>query len=318
MDLSVLIATYNRMAHLKQALDSLSGQEGAEQILWEVIIVDNNSTDGTRDFVREYAKGCSLNLRYYFEPSQGKSYALNAGIKEAKGQVIAITDDDVVVDKNWISSIWQACNRYSNLCFGGKILPLWPQDIPSWITTEGPYRLVGGAIISHDWGNSVCPYDRQMYAPLGANLFIRRKAFEEFGEFNTELGPKGLRSETQGYMEDSELCFRLMRAGEQCLYIPAALVYHPVPAERLKKSYFLRWYFGSGKALVRMEGMCNNSVKLMGVPRYLFRSLAEHAIQWWLAFDPKRRFFKKLQTYHVLGQIAQCFLNTRKSNIAIQ
>jgi glucosyl-dolichyl phosphate glucuronosyltransferase len=234
-------------------------------------------------------------------------------VKEAQGEVIAITDDDVIVDKDWISSIWQACNRYSSICFGGKILPLWSHDIPSWIATDGPYRILGGAIVSHDWGDSVRHYDREMYAPVGANLFIRRKAFEKFGVFNTELGPKGLRTENQGYMEDSELCFRFMRAGEECLYIPTAVVYHPVPAERLSKSYFLRWYFGAGKALIRMEGVCTNSVKLMGIPRYLFRHLAEDVIQWWLAFDQKRRFFNKLQTYHVLGQIAQCFQANCKS-----
>jgi Glycosyl transferase family 2 len=72
VDLSVLVATYNRMTHLKRALDSLSCQEGAKQIRWEVIVVDNNSTDGTGDFVRGYAQDCSLNLRYYFERIQGK------------------------------------------------------------------------------------------------------------------------------------------------------------------------------------------------------------------------------------------------------
>src|SRR5215467_7488092 len=150
MDVSVLVATFNRRTLLRHMLDSLSEQQADNGILWEVIVVNNNSTDGTGDFIREYARTCSFRLRDTFEPRQGKSYALNRGIGEATGEIIAITDDDVVVDKNWISSIWQACNRYSNLCFGGKILALWPHDIPSWITTEGPYRILGGAIVSHD------------------------------------------------------------------------------------------------------------------------------------------------------------------------
>ena len=105
-EISVIIATYNRSAILNEALKSVFSQKRIQDTEYEVIVVDNNSVDQTKNTVLAMMKDHSAgNLHYWFQPVQGKSAALNLGIEKAKGKIIAFTDDDVLVDKNWLSSI---------------------------------------------------------------------------------------------------------------------------------------------------------------------------------------------------------------------
>src|SRR5437016_2203390 len=105
MQVSIIIATYNRFALLSKALDSILGQTVSENTGYEVIVIDNNSTDRTRQLVEEVANISKIPVKYFFESLRGKGFALNRGIQEAQGDILVFTDDDIVADKDWLANI---------------------------------------------------------------------------------------------------------------------------------------------------------------------------------------------------------------------
>src|ERR1051325_8220991 len=128
MRFSVIIATYNRADELVKTLESLTQLESSGP--WEVIIVDNNSSDNTRDVVLERIDSFPVPLRYVMEREQGRSAALNAGIRIAQGEILAVTDDDVRVDPMWLRNAEQALERLHCDYVGGKALPIWSGNVP--------------------------------------------------------------------------------------------------------------------------------------------------------------------------------------------
>jgi glycosyltransferase involved in cell wall biosynthesis len=125
-ELSVILCTYNRGEKLGNVLNDFANQVFPEgRFPWELVLVDNNSNDGTKELVQEYKKDRKFPIRYIFESQQGKSFALNTGIETAAGNLLAFTDDDVILDTQWLSSIYKAFGSYpNNNCFGGKVLPV--------------------------------------------------------------------------------------------------------------------------------------------------------------------------------------------------
>src|SRR6185503_338373 len=135
-DISAVITTYNRSEMLAKALEALLSQH-AGGVRYEVIVVDNNSTDDTRATIEALISKGHTNLRYVFEPQQGISYGRNAGIAAARGNIIAFTDDDVVVTDNWIATIKRAFDENPEVEYiGGKILPDWSEPPPKWLTID--------------------------------------------------------------------------------------------------------------------------------------------------------------------------------------
>src|SRR5262245_27749696 len=119
-EISVIVCTFNRATRLALALRALARVSVPDGLAWELIIVDNNSTDETARIVREFAALSGLRVRYLFETRQGLSFARNTGIASAEGRIIALTDDDVLVEPNWIASIHQAFAEHEVACVGGK------------------------------------------------------------------------------------------------------------------------------------------------------------------------------------------------------
>ena len=113
MKITAILCTYNRCNSLVRALDSLAASVLPQSVEWEVLVVDNNSNDRTREVVEEYCRRNADHFRYEFEPQQGKSFALNTGIRKAHGDIIAFVDDDVIVEKAWLERLtahWKAAN----------------------------------------------------------------------------------------------------------------------------------------------------------------------------------------------------------------
>jgi len=134
MKLSVVVCSLNRSESLRRMLKSLQEMVIPDYLSCEVIVVDNNSDDDTRLVVEEIEKHFELKIRYVFENKKGLSHARNRGVKEAGGEIIAFTDDDVIVDKHWIKSIDKAFKEYDDVaCVGGKILPIWEIPKPKWL-----------------------------------------------------------------------------------------------------------------------------------------------------------------------------------------
>lgn len=237
--LSLIIATYSRAEQLMTTLDSVATQS-AQSALWEAIVVDNNSTDDTRERVEAFRREHpNLNIVYCFEPQQGLSSARNAGIGIAKGDIIAFIDDDErIVPEFIISYIELFDNQTDAMSAGGKIIAEYPTGKPRWISryTERPIAN------PMDFGEEVTLFPNGRI-PGGGNMAIRKEVFAQIGTFNTQLGRTGKRL-IGG--EESDLFERMAQHNMRCYYVPRAVMYHIIPAEKLTADYFERLSYNIG------------------------------------------------------------------------
>jgi glucosyl-dolichyl phosphate glucuronosyltransferase len=269
--ISVIIATHNRCESLKDTLDSLLVQEAIASFDYEILVIDNNSKDKTKETVELYIHKFGGKLRYLLETKQGKSFALNLAIKEARGEIIAFTDDDAVADKNWLVNIGKCYLEYNFNVIGGKVLPLYPGNAPKWII-DNKY-LLSGPVPIHDYGNNTKIYDvKTMFPFLGANMAIKKDCFNRYSLFRTDLGPG-----TKMRGEDTELFKRFIKNGEIIYYCGEALIWHKVDAKRANYKYIAKWQFSLGRYYVK-TGQAKTKYKLafiFGIPRYLFKIAAK-------------------------------------------
>jgi glucosyl-dolichyl phosphate glucuronosyltransferase len=281
MRFSVVIATYNRAADLGATLGSLAGLRPDGD--WEVIVVDNNSTDDTRAVVERAAPSFPAPLRYVFEREQGRSPALNAGIRQARGEIIATTDDDVRVGRDWLDRAGAGLERLQCDYVGGRVLPIWGAARPSWLPDGGKHWAV---IALLDYGSQ--PIEFGTRVPLGVNMAFRRSAFDRAGLLDPHTGRK---AGTLLGQEVREWCIRARAAGVRGFYVPDLVVRHIIPAGRLNKAYFRRWFYWRGisramlyeKAGLDMEAPEQTALDfgkvphVFGVPRYLYRKALSSA-----------------------------------------
>jgi GT2 family glycosyltransferase len=274
---SIVIATYNRATDLRGTLASLAALTPADP--WEVIVVDNNSKDDTPAVVLECASRFPVPLRYAFEATPGRSAALNTGIGLASGDIIVTTDDDVRVDPDWLDRAGEALARHDCGYVGGKVLPIWGGPRPSWLPDRGGYHW--GVIALLDYGSQPIEFGRKV--PLGVNMAFRREALQKAGGMDPRIGRK---AGTLLGQEVREWCLRARAKGITGYYAPEMSVQHIIPAARLQKSYFRRWFYwrGISRALLfQQQGLDMEAPErdasavaagklLAGVPRYLYRS----------------------------------------------
>ena len=276
MKYSVVLATYNRANDLRETLASLARLEADGP--WEVIVVDNNSPDDTRQVVDTAARTFPVQLRYLFEARQGRSPALNAGISAATGQIIATTDDDVRVPADWLNAAARGLDVLKADYVGGRVLPIWGAPRPVWIPNRGGKQWAVIALL--DYGDTAIEFGTRV--PLGVNMAFKRDAFERAGLLDPETGR---RAGTLLGQEVREWCIRARKAGVRGFYVPDMIVQHIIPAERLTKAYFRRWFYWRGISRARLyqrAGLDMESPErstldfatvphIAGVPRYLYR-----------------------------------------------
>jgi glucosyl-dolichyl phosphate glucuronosyltransferase len=295
MKISVIVSTYNRADILRTTLETLSNLVVPVDLTWELLIVDNNSTDSTRAVVQHFAQTANFPVRYLFEEVQGKSAALNRAVGEARGEIIAFTDDDVVADPHWLSNLERTFDECDCSAVGGRVVPLWGHAKPDWLEIRDQY-----AVVNFDFGDERKEIQIQ---PLGANSAFRKRMFQKYGLFRLDLGPNSIHHTIT--CEDVELANRLIRGGEKVVYCPDAVIYHPVDPKRTTKSYFLLWYYYNGVSLTRMQGVSRDCIFLFGAPRWLYREMLMHLGRWVLTVDSKQRFYHKLRTYQSIGKIVE-------------
>ncbi len=226
--ISIVVTTYNRADRLENLLASIARMHPPVGVDWEVVLVDNNSTDATRDVVLRFAEGAAFPVRYAFEGIQGIAYGRNRGVAEAAGDIIACVDDDCVVDESWLASIAGEFARDERLLLlGGRVELFDPADAPMTIRTSRERRDLSGdpAVFHH---------------LIGCNLAFRRSAYERAGGFDPRYGSgSGILPSN----EDTEFCYRIVRLGGAVLYAPEVVVYHhhgrrdPAVLAALRKSY---------------------------------------------------------------------------------
>jgi glycosyltransferase involved in cell wall biosynthesis len=273
-EVSVVIPTYNRSALLRSTVDSVLNQD--TQTTFEVILIDNNSSDDTKDVVASLIETYPGKVRYVVERKQGNAHARNRGIEEAKGAIVAFVDDDVTVDKNWLTSLKTILDARSDLSFvGGKVLPQWNGPPPSWLTPDhwAPLALL-------DYGNDEFAISGN--SPRGlltANIAFRRNVFEETGMFLPDLQRV---KNMIGSMEDHEFLLRVCRSGKQGIYTPRMIATTHIDTERLTKAYHRRWHTGHGHfyAVLADPDWERSKFRLAGVPAHLFKETATNALLW--------------------------------------
>ena len=300
MNITVILCTYNRCQSLARTLDSVSEQTLPESVAWEVLVVDNNSCDGTREVVEDFCNRYPSRFRYLFVPQQGKSHALNAGIREAHSDVLAFLDDDVTVGPTWLNSLTAPLENDQWVGAGGRVLPVWTGPPPRWLPAKEKYGL--GPLVVFDLGPEAGELGE---SPFGTNMAFRKEMFEKYGGFRTDLGP---RPGSEVRNEDSDFGRRLLTAGERLRYEPSAVVYHPVPENRVRKEYFLAWWFDKGRADIRQLGPSPDTKwYVAGIPLGQFRRLAVWTLRWMFSVEPCLRFSRKLNVWSKAGEILESY-----------
>ena len=241
VDVSVVICTYNRAAMLRDSLTSwldvdVTGRRP------ELVVVDNASTDATRDVVAEFGPTPDGALRYVYEPRSGLSHARNRGIREAWGKIIAFADDDVFFDRRWLQVLVDTFEQHPEIhCVGGNSIPVFEAERPAWLS-ENMLTYYGSTLSGDE--------DRLMRFPehpFGVNMAFRRSVFERVGDFRTNLGRK---KDSLLSNEERELFHRVSAADLRVYYTAAAVIYHRVPAARLDQRWLLRRAYWQGVSTV--------------------------------------------------------------------
>lgn len=280
---SVLICTYNRAALLRETLDSLDVLRSARS--WDLVIVDNNSDDETRAVIEAFAARSAVPVLYLFEPRQGKSYALNTGLARTRGDIIVFTDDDVRVEQGWLDAACRSLDEDSSIDYtGGPVYPLWEAEPPPWLDrTRGD---LWGTLAILDYGREPFVFEERQRVPLGANMAVRRTLIERIGGFHPELGRRGRSLLGQ---EQAEFFARARAHGARGVYVPAMRLHHHVPAVRLTKQYFRRWWFWKGVSRARVDAMhhctelgldLREVPYVIGVPRFVWGLVPRAAARW--------------------------------------
>lgn len=269
MKISVLIATHNRASLLRPTLERLSTQ--AFQPGDEVIVVNNASTDETSEVIARAARGFPVPLRSRYDAAPGKAAALNAVARSARGDIFALTDDDVLVASDWLQTIRRLFADQSMALVGGRVDPHWQEPAPAWLEVEqnGSYGLMSSPLALLHYGEV---QELGHRTAVGANMAVRRSVFEALGGFAPHLGKK--RGTLLGG-EDHDLTQRAVAAGYRCEYRPELQVRHWVPAERMRLRYFLRWFFWSGISSAVIESSTNAAAPS---PLYLLREFLLSAV----------------------------------------
>jgi len=246
MDFTIIICSYNRCENLPVCISALENQENVGGIDWEVLIVDNNSSDNTRQIVADLAEKSKLKIRYAFEPQQGLNYARNLGMQEEKGIYFAYIDDDITVSKQWLSSIYQSLVENDADASGGRIHLDPSIQLPAWIKCNpSMYGFLG----YQDYGDKAIRVDGINQYPFGGNMAFHRRVSEKIGLFNTNLGRKGEGKKRNELFKGAETDYfhRLNALGNaRIYYTPDAIVYHHILPHQLKKSYFITIHYNAG------------------------------------------------------------------------
>ncbi|WP_297808684.1 glycosyltransferase [uncultured Alistipes sp.] len=237
--LSLIIATYNRARPLLEALESVVAQD-APPALWECVVVNNNSQDDTEARFADFAaRHPAFALRMVREPRQGLSHARNCGIAAARGEYLAIIDDDERINPGFVAAYIRFFDTHPDaVAAGGRIIPEYPAGRPAWMS-----RFVERPVANPlDLGGRVRLFPAGRI-PGGGNMALRRTAVERCGGFDPALGRVGGRL-IGG--EESDLFARLARAGERCWYVPDAVMWHIIPPEKLTDDYLARLAYNVG------------------------------------------------------------------------
>ena len=249
LDFTVAIPTYNGASRLPKVLDRLLTQTGIEHLNWEIIIVDNNSSDNTSEVIRNYQKigNSDCPLRYFLEPKQGVAFARLRAVSEANGEFIAFIDDDNLPTPDWVLQSYNF----------GKEHPqagAWSGQIHGDFETEPPekFERIQAFLAIREHGSEPYLFDADnLRLPPGAALVVRKQAWSE--SVPKVLSLKGRLGKSMVGGEDLEPLLYIHKAGWQIWYNPTMHIYHQIPACRLEKDYLISLARGCGLSTFQLR-----------------------------------------------------------------
>lgn len=297
LNLSIALCTYNRSDVLPKCLESLADQS-VDSELFEVLIIDNHSTDDTKKIALNFGEKHS-NFKYIFEEKQGLSHARNRAIEEAKSEYLAYIDDDAIADKEWLEKIGSVIQNNKDIAaFGGPIYPWYNKEKPKWFKDE---------FATHSYGKEHFQLTEQNcpFGLSGSNMIFKKDALKKYGGFSTEYGMNG---DKIAFGEESFLFNKMLKNNENIQYFPDIFVYHLVS----DKSYSLKEAFKrsiqNGKAIAHIRGSKPLSIDSVKKFSMFYLSLCELAIFTLPGLFSKALLYKKLKKFgYFVGYIAEIF-----------
>lgn len=269
---SVVVCTYNKAASLRLTLASLAAQVTPPDLAWELLVVDNNSTDGTPVVIEQFASSARIPVRALLVPDQGLSHARNVGLAHSHGDVVAFTDDDVDPAPDWVARIAAGIRQARADIVGGRILPAWHERPPAWLEQRVFHGLL--SLMDYTMPADVLNAHR---APCvwGANMAFRREVFDKVGLFDPRRGIQGTRRYGG---EETELVGRALAAGCRAVYDPELVVWHRIGPERMRIRYLSRVAFQRAEGEARVRPVVTRDW-LLGVPLGMYGAV-RHFGRW--------------------------------------
>ena len=291
MDISVIVPTYNRKKSLRKALESLISQDPLGKFTYEVLIIDDGSSDGTEDVVTEIIRReCNVPISYVYKEGGGAAAARNTGVAQAHGQWIAFFDDDQWAEPRWLSELYETALENDAQCVGGTML----LDLPdSWAEDLSPFcrRLLDENVLATE--AKKYPADT---LPSTGHVLIRRNVIERIGGFELTIREAG---------EDSDLFARLQRQGVRNWYTPRAIAHHVIPESRLTTEYFRYVSLRAGLAGARIRYKHMGHLRwFLALGRRIFRSFMRDVWLLLIAFilgDKSKQLDRKCRLWCDIG-----------------
>ena len=232
--ISVIICSRNRAQSLGESLETLFGPGNLAVPDWEVLVAYGPNESGETEICRKLDKKFPGRMRYWLRKEEGKSEALNTAFAKARGDIFALTDDDVIISPNFLSTIRSAFETHDVDGVQGRILLECEGGRPKWMGDE-----LSRWMSERDYGDQAFEWNENL---TGTNMIFRAAVVRRIGGFAPELGAGAV-----GFAEDSEFSMRMRKARYRLLYIPEILVHHRLPADRLTKASFRERFFRLGK-----------------------------------------------------------------------
>ncbi len=315
MDISIIVSTYNRSHNLPDCIQHMAAQENTQHFQWEVLIVDNNSTDDTKLVTEQLQQQYPINIRYLFEKNQGLSFARNHGLHESSAEFVIFTDDDIRATPQWLSSIYNRFIKEKCDAVGGRIHVESPEVFPEWLTPE-----LHGFLGHIDFGDQAFQMNGRNEFPYGGNMAVRRNVAEQLGGFNTGMGRKGEGTKKEELFKGEETVFFHQMTDNKGIiwYEPDAIVLHKILPYQLKKDFFLTVHYNAGYQKALFDNQTYKRT-FIGVPLFLYsqfiKNLGKYFVQR-LTKGSVAAFRQRMTVNHFLGQIvsyARKYLKAKKS-----
>ncbi|WP_139207666.1 glycosyltransferase [Bacillus sp. 71mf] len=264
LKLSLIVPTYNREKYLTKALLSFLNQSLSPD-KYEILIIDNNSTDQTALTVRKIMESATVSWKYLKEMKQGLHYVRNKGILEAKGDIVIFGDDDIIASSNWLENIMQEFEQHpqTGIC-GGKIKPLWQSQPENWVYDYGSPE-IHPLFAYLDYGDERVSLHHEYV--FGCNFAIRRDLAIQIGGSFPDTFPTHLKH-LSGTGENA-MIDNTRKLNYEIIYLPEALVYHHIDSLRMTLNYFIdryeRWAVEDVFALFRKKEKKQAAAKLVQI-----------------------------------------------------